>query len=239
MNEYVFDYADLITDDDEQEIKMIAQELDEKGIAQVVVVTVNSIGNYTIEEFANELFNKWGIGDEKKDNGLLILVNKENLLQNKTGKIRIEVGYGLEGDITDGTAGQILDRYVLPYFNRQQYSEGIKNTFFACVDILKLKTSSNVQGNTKNTNIQSDSENTVWILILIFLIIFLIVYIKVKQKIKRLLPHMFSEQKYKALRDFLYIISIFNNDKSDNGFDGFDDWNTFGSGDSGGGGASR
>lgn len=130
-NVYIFDYADLIDSSDEDEMRALAKEIEDKSKAEIVVVTVESLGNYTIEEYANELFNSWGIGDKDLNNGVLILVNKENLLSGKKGRIRIEVGYGLEGAIPDGKAGRILDEYAIPAFESKEYSKGIKDTFFA------------------------------------------------------------------------------------------------------------
>ncbi len=111
-NIYVFDYADLIDSSDEDEMRALAKEIEDKSKAEIVVVTVETLGNYTIEEYANELFNSWGIGDKELNNGVLILVNKENLLSGKRGRIRIEVGYGLEGAIPDGKAGRQDIRYI-------------------------------------------------------------------------------------------------------------------------------
>jgi uncharacterized protein len=130
-NLYVFDYANLIESQDEQEIQKIAKVLDDKTKAQVVVVTVNDLSQMGIEEYALDLFRNWGIGDKEKNNGVLILVNKESLITNQRGRIRIEVGYGLEGAINDGKAGAILDNFALPAFETGEYSQGIKDTFMA------------------------------------------------------------------------------------------------------------
>jgi uncharacterized protein len=130
-NLYIFDYADLIDSSDEDKMRALAKEIEDKSKAEIVVVTVESLGSYTIEEYANELFNSWGIGDKELNNGVLILVNKENLLSGKRGRIRIEVGYGLEGAIPDGKAGRILDEYAIPAFENKEYSKGIRDTFLA------------------------------------------------------------------------------------------------------------
>jgi uncharacterized protein len=130
-NTYVFDYAGLITGADEQEIKKTAKLIDDKTKAQIIVVTVNDLAQMEIEDYALQLFRSWGVGDKEKNNGLLILVNKESLLKNRQGRIRIEVGYGLEGAVNDGKAGAILDTYALPAFETGGYSRGIRDTFMA------------------------------------------------------------------------------------------------------------
>ena len=134
----VFDYAGLIDDADEQQMRKIAELLEEKSKAQLIVVTINDLAQMEIEDYALELFRNWGIGDKEKNNGLLILVNKESLLENRRGRIRIEVGYGLEGAINDGKAGAILDTYALPAFELGEYSRGIRDTFMvAAAEVAK------------------------------------------------------------------------------------------------------
>ncbi|WP_088809543.1 MULTISPECIES: YgcG family protein [Listeria] len=89
---------------------------------QIVVATVDSFDGLTKEEYAHQLFNKWKIGSDSLDNGVLILLS--------TGEreIKIEVGYGLEGAITDGTAGEILDNN-LTYLKADDYNTGLRNIF--------------------------------------------------------------------------------------------------------------
>lgn len=115
----VNDFAGVIKPEISQQLTNILTELQQKTGAQISVVTVKSIAPYELEEYANELFNRWKIGQAKKDNGLLILAT----MQEK--KIRIEVGYGLEGIITDGTAGEIRDKYIIPEFKGGDYSRGL------------------------------------------------------------------------------------------------------------------
>ncbi len=100
---YLVDDAAMVEAEDRQKILAMGRELDQKTGAQVVVVTINTLGPESIEDYANKLFRKWGIGDRKKNNGVLLLIAKEDR------KFRIEVGYGLEGAITDGYAGSVLD----------------------------------------------------------------------------------------------------------------------------------
>lgn len=128
---FVQDYAGLLDEQTKNKITGLGQEIERQSGAQLVVVTVNGLDGYPISEYANDLFRKWGLGDKKKNNGVLLLVNKENLLAGKSGKVRIEVGYGLEGAIPDGKAGRILDNYVLPRWQNREYSNGIWQGYLA------------------------------------------------------------------------------------------------------------
>jgi len=86
----------------------------------VIVTTVPTVAPYaTIEEYAVKLFEKAGIGDRKLDNGLLILVAV------KEHGIRVEVGYGLEGFVTDGFAGDTIRQFMVPEFKANRYGPGL------------------------------------------------------------------------------------------------------------------
>jgi len=120
---FVNDFADVITKSDEEEIFNISKKLYEKSgnSTQVVVVTIKSLNGYSIEEYANELFNKWGIGDKEKNDGALILLSVGDR------ESRIEVGYGLEGVLTDAGTGRIQDQYMIPYYKNNEFSKGLVN----------------------------------------------------------------------------------------------------------------
>jgi uncharacterized protein len=94
-------------------------ELERTSGAEMAVVVVDSLDGQSVEEFAEQLFKLWGIGKAGKDNGLLLLWSRGDR------RVRIEVGYGLEGTIPDGKAGAILDAYVIPKFKEGQFDAGI------------------------------------------------------------------------------------------------------------------
>lgn len=115
---YVADYADVIDEATEQLIVEKAAKLCEENGAQVVVVTVDFIGESTIEEYARTLFNKWGIGDKDKNNGVLLLmvIGEENYW--------CVQGSGLEEKLTTSAIKNILDLCLEPDFAKQDYSRG-------------------------------------------------------------------------------------------------------------------
>lgn len=128
---YVNDFADIIPQSYEEEMTRIATELDQKTGAQVAVVTIDSLGGYyTIEEYANRLYEKWGIGQRGEDNGVLILVAL------KERRLWIEVGYGFEGILPDGLVGEIEDRYMVPYLKENDFGKGLLNGFSAIVKVI-------------------------------------------------------------------------------------------------------
>ncbi|MCB2188340.1 MAG: TPM domain-containing protein [Deltaproteobacteria bacterium] len=115
----VGDYAKVIGPEYTQQIENLATELWQKTGAAVVVATVPTLGDNSIEEAAVQLFARWGIGKKGEDKGLLLLVAV------KERKLRLEVGYGLEGLITDATAGAIRDQFIVPYLKKGQYGAGL------------------------------------------------------------------------------------------------------------------
>lgn len=131
VNTYLHDYARMVEARHAREIMAVGAALEKATGAEIVVVTVDSLDGYPIEDYANALFRSWGIGDKTKNNGVLLLVNKEKVLKGERGRVRIEVGYGLEGAIPDGKAGRILDEYVLPPWETGDYSKGIYQGYMA------------------------------------------------------------------------------------------------------------
>lgn len=119
---YVADFARMVQDEDKAKLLKIGEDMDDRFGAQLVAVTIDSLDGEDIESYANRLFRAWGIGDAGKNNGVLLLIAKEDR------KFRIEVGYGLEGAITDGYAGEVLDG-MTPKFRDGDYSTGIRQAY--------------------------------------------------------------------------------------------------------------
>lgn len=121
---FVNDFANVLTDEDEQTVFETGRQLMEKTDAQVVLVTVESLGGYSLEEYALELAREWELGDEEKDNGLLLLFTTDG------PHTRTEIGYGLEGPLPDSKAGRILDDHLVPYYDQPAaWSAALTDTY--------------------------------------------------------------------------------------------------------------
>ena len=116
---YVEDYADVINSSDERSLNGILQELEQKTGAQYIVLTVQTTDGLPIEQFSIELAEKWRLGQEGKDNGMLFV------LASQDRRYRFEVGYGLEGFVTDQYCGRIGREVLVPYLKKGDYSRGI------------------------------------------------------------------------------------------------------------------
>jgi uncharacterized protein len=119
---FVNDFANILSDETEQAIFNMGVNIQEKTTAQLVIVTVPNMDGGYIESYANKLFNRWGIGSKDKNNGILLILSKDER------KIRIEVGYGLEGAINDAKAGRILDKYAVVPLKDNNYDQAILDT---------------------------------------------------------------------------------------------------------------
>lgn len=119
---FVVDDANILSTETKNYILSINEALRETK-SQITVVTVDDIGGYDIESYSNQLFREWGIGDKSRNNGVLLLISLEDK------KMRIEVGYGLEGTLTDSVSGSIIRNDIAPYFKNKEYDKGVINGF--------------------------------------------------------------------------------------------------------------
>jgi uncharacterized protein len=139
---HVNDFANVLDAATKQQLETILLNFEQRSGAQIAVVTVPSLQERPVEEYANELYRAWGIGaksGEHKDKGALLLIAPNDR------KSRLEVGYGLEGDLPDGLAGEMLRR-MRPYFQQQQWSQGLTIGVRTLVDTLAQKWNISVEG---------------------------------------------------------------------------------------------
>jgi len=119
INKYALDYTSTISRNVLNNLNSQLRAIDNETSTQIVFLMISSTEGYPIEMLANELAEKNKIGEKGLDNGILFLVAKNDR------KMRIEVGYGLEGALPDALAGSIIRNDVTPYFKRGDYQNGI------------------------------------------------------------------------------------------------------------------
>ncbi|MFA0809971.1 TPM domain-containing protein [Microbulbifer epialgicus] len=115
----VVDRAKLLPADEQYQLTEQIQKYESESSNQLVVATLPELQGITIEEYANQLARHWKLGQKDKNNGILFLVAP------KERKVRIEVGYGLEGVLTDALAANIIQTKVLPEFRSGDIAGGI------------------------------------------------------------------------------------------------------------------
>lgn len=114
----VVDLADLLSPEAERAIAELSRAHEDSTTNQVAVLTVPSLNGENLEEWATEVFRTWGLGQAEANNGVLLLIARDDR------KIRIEVGYGLEGDLTDARAGRIIRNEMTPRFRDRAFEAG-------------------------------------------------------------------------------------------------------------------
>lgn len=114
---YVNDFGDVLNGTERARLETILTAVDRELGVQIAVVTQPNLGGEDYVDYANRLYSAWGIGGKQSNRGLLIL----NALEER--KIKIEVGYGLEGVLPDGRVGRILDADVVPYLRAGRYGQ--------------------------------------------------------------------------------------------------------------------
>jgi len=118
-NGFVNDFAKVIDSTTKTNLEAEIQSFEQTTTHEIAVVTIKTLDGDTVENYANDLFKEWGIGKKGADNGVLFLVVVDDR------QMRIEVGYGLEGALTDLQSRGILDNIARPYFKEGNYSQGI------------------------------------------------------------------------------------------------------------------
>jgi uncharacterized protein len=119
LKQRVNDFTNTLGFQEWQEIDRLLKSYEDTTSTQVVVLMVNSLEGESIEEYANKTFALNKIGQAKKDNGVLLVIAKQD------HKVRIEVGYGLEGALTDAVSSQIIRNEITPFFKAENYFGGI------------------------------------------------------------------------------------------------------------------
>lgn len=129
----VVDEAGLLSASERQSLDATLQKFEQATGNQVVVVTLRSLQGVPIEDYGYQLGRAWGIGRAGKNDGVLLIVAP------KERKVRIEVGYGLEGALTDAQSRLIIEQFILPAFRSGQYGPGIVAGTGAILKVLQAE----------------------------------------------------------------------------------------------------
>lgn len=126
----VVDRAGMLSQEVETRLTGMLEAHEQASTEQVVVVTLPDLQGYPIEDYGYQLGRHWGIGQKGEDNGALLIVARDER------KVRIEVGYGLEGRLTDADSSVIINRVITPAFRQGDFEGGIVNGTAAMIRVL-------------------------------------------------------------------------------------------------------
>jgi uncharacterized protein len=126
----VVDEAGILSPATRDRLTTLLEQEDRRSTNQIVVVTVKSLQGYPIEQYGYQLGRYWGIGQKDKNNGALLIVAPNER------KVRIEVGYGLEGELTDAQSKIIIDSAITPAFKRGDFDAGVLAGVAAMLEVV-------------------------------------------------------------------------------------------------------
>ncbi|MDX1707405.1 MAG: TPM domain-containing protein [Desulfobacterales bacterium] len=127
----VNDTAGMLSPTTRQQLEDVLARLEETDSTQIVVLTIPSLEGEVLEEFSIKVLDQWKIGQRGLDNGAMLLIARNDR------KIRIEVGYGLEGSLTDLMAGRIIRNVIVPQFKAGQFDQGVINAVQAMIKVVR------------------------------------------------------------------------------------------------------
>ncbi|MFZ2412128.1 MAG: TPM domain-containing protein, partial [Candidatus Methanoperedens sp.] len=176
---FVTDNANIIDSQYEAKITQLAQKIEKENTVEIAVVTVDSLEGESIEMYAVNLFERAGIGKKDKDNGLLILVV---CCEKEDRGYRFEVGYGLEGTITDSMKVNIGDRIIVPNFRNGDYGKGIYESMVVIQGLVKGNEEVKSQYSMPQTGGQGEPVD--WEVVIFIVIILIIILMSASGKMQ-------------------------------------------------------
>jgi uncharacterized protein len=164
----VVDQAKILSPVTSANLERKLADLEQKSGIQLVVAAVLSLGDEEIEPYANELFRAWKLGEANKNNGVLLLIAP------KERRVRIEVGYGLEGTLTDAVSSIIISNAIAPRFKAGDFNGGVTR---GVDDIITALTTDSAEWKPKPTDMRAEHEASLLDTLAPFLIFLFIMFV--------------------------------------------------------------
>ena len=139
---FINDYTNTLSQSDLARLNSISTDLEATNGVEMVIVIIDSTDGQSIESYAQNLFETWGIGKEGANNGLLILISMNDQ------DYRVQTGYGIEGTVTDSLASRIMENEAMPDFKNGAYGQGLIHAAQSFADVLKGEKYEGAGGNT-------------------------------------------------------------------------------------------
>lgn len=170
---YIYDQAQVIDDSIEKSLNEMLIDLEEKTGIEFAVISIESLNGYTIEHYANTVFNNLGIGKSDEDNGILLLFSPSDT------RVRLEIGRGLEGTLTDSKCGRILDQHFVPYRDENNYDSATEMTTKAIISIFMGEYDITIDGMDETISTDEESELNILAIAILVIVAFIILAIAI------------------------------------------------------------
>jgi uncharacterized protein len=164
----VVDQANLMSSQSRSDLEAKLKDLEDKSGIQLVVATVKSLEGGDIETYANQLFRNWKLGEAKKNNGVLLLVAPAE------HKVRIEVGYGLEGVLTDALSSVIISSVIVPRFKANDFTGGLERGVDGIMNVLSGDTADWQPKPNVRTEDSAQPSNELFLILFLLLVVFVV-----------------------------------------------------------------
>lgn len=163
----VNDFAGMLNESEEARLEAKLLEYEKTSSTQITVVTIKSLGSYDISDYAVQLGRKWGIGQKDKNNGVLLLASLADRA------VDIEVGYGLEGSLTDAMSARIIRNEIVPEFKNSNFYSGFDKASDAIIAATKGEYKADEKRRPKGEK-EISAGGAILIILIIYLIIWLL-----------------------------------------------------------------
>jgi uncharacterized protein len=161
----VYDYADVLSPTEEKELENKLVRYSDSTTTQIVVITIDDLKGESIGILTPKWAHEWGIGQKKEDNGILILLSKNDR------EIWISPGYGVEDRLTAGINGELIRNIIIPEFKAGSYYNGLNKGADAIFEVLKGK----YKGSRKKSKKGSEGDFPILPIIIFVIILILII----------------------------------------------------------------
>jgi len=174
-NRLVNDYLNVLNPQDANALEQKLVNFGNETSNQIVVIITGDLCDFEPMEYATEIGHKWGVGQSKFDNGIVILVKPTGGPGER--KTFIAVGYGLEGPIPDAISKRIVEQEMIPYFRQEQYAQGIDAATTVLMQLAKGEINSQDYANKGG-----DATGALAIILIVFLVIFIAIATSIGQE---------------------------------------------------------
>ena len=161
----VNDYTGTLSSSQVQTLERKLVAYNDSTSTQFLVLLVDDLQGYSIEQYATEIGHSWGVGQKGKNNGAVILVKPKK--GTESGKVTIQTGYGIEEYVTDATAKLIIEREMIPSFRDNDYYTGIDKAINVMMDLCSGKF-------TQDEYADGGEPIPAWVMLAFIIILFLI-----------------------------------------------------------------
>ncbi len=170
---YVYDQGDLLEDSVEKTANQMLVQLEQESTIEFAVITIPSLNGIVLEDYAVDLGNELGIGKEDENNGILLLISKED------ERVRLEIGDGLQSILTDSISGRLLDNFFVPHRENDDYDTAVLETIQSVINVFAASEEySTLEIEGINKDLVLETHPWYYYLIIILVIILIVILIE-------------------------------------------------------------